>query len=93
MLHDSPHDIQPPITNDEELANYRLGLERLDAIVAGREEDLLASRGDPQALESARRQLYRIYRRRQGILDAIEVYERQRAVAQQADQQTQQQTA
>ncbi|MEO7003753.1 MAG: hypothetical protein ABI068_18125 [Ktedonobacterales bacterium] len=65
MLHDDPRDIQPPIENDQ-----------LEVIVAGREEDVWVSRGDSQALESARRQLYRIYRRRQGILDAIEMYER-----------------
>jgi len=87
MLHDDPRDMQPPIENDQQLAGYRLGLEQLEAVVAGREEELLTSRGDPSALESARHRLYRIYRRRQGILDAIEIYERQRAT-QQADQQS-----
>jgi len=80
-VHDDPRDIQPPITDDEELANYHLGLVRFDVIVANREKTLFESQGDPAALESARQGLYRVYRRRQGILDAIETYERHRAVS------------
>jgi len=77
-VHEDPRDIQPPITDDEELANYRLGLERFDVIVANREKTLFDSQGDPVALESARNGLYRVYRRRQGMIDAIEAYERRR---------------
>lgn len=69
-------DIQPPITNDQELAGYRAGLERFNEIVAAREADLFASQHDPQRLEDARQELYRVYRKRQGILDAIAAYER-----------------
>ncbi|MGH2514181.1 MAG: DUF6932 family protein [Ktedonobacterales bacterium] len=70
-------DVQPPITNDQELAGYRAGLERFNAIVAEREAALFASQHDPQRLEEARQELYRVYARRQGILDAIAAYERQ----------------
>ncbi len=70
-------DVQPPITNDQELAGYRAGLERFDAIVATREAALFASQNDPQRLEEACQELYQVYARRQGILDAIAAYERQ----------------
>lgn len=79
-MRDDPRDLQPPIENDQQLAGYRQGLEKLNVIVAGREDTLFASRDDPHALEAARHALYRIYRRRQGILDAIEAYERQHAL-------------
>lgn len=76
LQHDDPRDVQPPITSDQELANYREGLERFNDIVANREAELFASQrqGDPKALEAARFALYRAYRRRQGIVDAIEAY-------------------
>lgn len=79
LLHDDPRDVQPPITNDQELANYRLGLERFNDIVANREAELFATQrqGDLKALEAARFALYRAYRRRQGIVEAIDVYVRQ----------------
>lgn len=77
-------DTQPPITNDEELAGYRAGLERFSAIVAEREADLFASRNDLERIEDARQELFRVYRKRQGILDAIADYERQRGAQQRA---------
>lgn len=70
-------DVQPPITNDQELAGYRAGLERFNEIVATREAALFASQNDAQQLEEARQELYRVYRKRQGMLDAIAAYERQ----------------
>ena len=75
-------DVQPPITDDQQLAGYRNGLARLNGIVAEREAALFASRDDPARLEDARQELYRVYRKRQGILDAIAAYERQRPAAQ-----------
>jgi hypothetical protein len=75
-------DAQPPITNDQELAGYRNGLATLNKIVAAREAALFASRDDPARLEDARQELYRVYRKRQGILDAIATYERQRPARQ-----------
>jgi hypothetical protein len=71
-------DVQPPITNDQELAGYIAGLERFNEIVAAREATLFASQHDPQRLEEARQELYRVYRKRQGILDAIAAYQQQR---------------
>jgi hypothetical protein len=71
-------DVQPPITSDQELAGYRAGLARLNEIVAEREASLFASRDDPRRLEDARQELYRVYRKRQGILDAITAYEQRR---------------
>lgn len=75
-------DVQPPITNDQELHGYRDGLARFNEIVAEREAALFASRDDPQRLEDARQELFRVYRKRQGILDAIADYERRRGVQQ-----------
>jgi len=75
-------DVQPPITNDQELAGYRAGLATFNQIVAEREAVLFANRGDPARLEDARQALYRVYRKRQGMLDAIAAYERQRRAQQ-----------
>jgi hypothetical protein len=75
-------DVQPPITSDQELAGYRAGLARFDEIVAEREAALFASRDNLQRLEDVRQELFRVYRKRQGILDAIADYERQRGVQQ-----------
>ena len=75
-------DIQPPITNDQELAGYRSGLATFNEIVAEREAAVFASRNDPARLEDARQELYRVYRKRQGILDAIAAYERQQHIQQ-----------
>jgi len=71
------HDVQPPITNDQELAGYRAGLERFTQIVAAREAALFASQHDTQRLEESRHELYRVYRIRQGMLDAIAHYKQQ----------------
>ncbi len=70
------HDVQAPITTDQELAGYREGLARFNEIVAAREAALFASQHDPERLEAARQELYRVYRVRQGMLDAIAAYER-----------------
>ncbi len=78
------HDIQPPITNEQELIGYRAGLARLNEVVVVREQALFASVNAPERLEHARQELYRIYRKRQGIIDAIAVYEQQRAATQSA---------
>ena len=75
-------DVQPPVTNDQDLAGYRAGLTRFNEIVAQREAALFASRNDPERIEDARQELFRVYRKRQGILDAIAEYERRRGVQQ-----------
>ncbi len=77
-------DTQPPITNEQQLIGYTAGLARLNEVVSIREQALFASQDDPERLEHARQELYRIYRKRQGILDAIAVYERHKAAQQSA---------
>ena len=70
------HDTQPPIANDEEYAGYQAALKTMNAACADREQRLFDVRDDPAQLEGARATLLHIYRRRQGIIDAILDYER-----------------
>ncbi len=70
------HDTQPPITTSEEYAGYRSALETMNLACADREQRLFDVRNDPAQLEGARASLLHIYRRRQGIIDAIAEYER-----------------
>lgn len=70
-------DVQPPITTDQELAGYLTGLERFNEIVAAREAAIFANQRDPERLEEARQELYRVYRKRQGMIDAITAYRQQ----------------
>ncbi len=71
------HDTQPPITTSEEYAGYKAALTTMNAACADREQRLFDVRDDPTQLEGARAALLHIYRRRQGIIDAINDYERQ----------------
>ena len=73
---------QPPITTADEYAGYRKTLEDINAECAGREQDVFQAQGDPARLERARAALFRMYRIRQGILDALADYERQHRVSQ-----------
>jgi hypothetical protein len=73
------HDTQPPITNDGEYETYKQALQTMNGACAEREQRLFEVRDDPEKLEGARSSLFHIYRRRQGIIDAIEAYERQKA--------------
>lgn len=72
---------QPPITNDQELAGYRAGAERLRTMIERHETDLLAARQqqptDLQLIDQIRYQLLHLYGYYYGIQHAIEVYERQ----------------
>ena len=70
------HDTQPPITTHEEYEGYRSALEAMNLACADREQRLFDVRNDPAQLEGARAALLHIYRRRQGIIDAIADYER-----------------
>jgi hypothetical protein len=70
------HDTQPPITSSEEYDGYRAALEAMNTACIDREQRLFDARGDPAQLEKARAALLHIYRRRQGIIDAIADYER-----------------
>jgi hypothetical protein len=66
---------QPPITNDAEYNGYKLALTDIDAECVGREQDVFHAQSDPAHLERARAALFRMYRIRQGIIDAIADYE------------------
>jgi hypothetical protein len=68
-------DAQPPIMNDEQYRGYQLALEKLTKVVEAREQVLFENRDNPDRIEAARGDLLNILRKRQGILDAIRVYE------------------
>jgi hypothetical protein len=73
---------QPPITNDQELAGYRAGTEKLEGLIRRHEDDLMAERQaaevDVRKVNQIRYTLRRLYAYHQGIMEAIEVYVRQR---------------
>jgi hypothetical protein len=69
---------QPPINNDQELAGYWAGAERLRSMMERHEADLLAERQknpvDVQRLDQIRYQLHHLYGYYKGLRDAIEEY-------------------
>lgn len=71
-------DVQPPIIDDEELQGYRAALTILNDELAIREADVFNSRTDAAKLERARNALFRMYGKRQGIIDAIAAYEQKK---------------
>ncbi len=73
---------QPPITTSDEYTAYQQALADINAECAGREQDVFQAQGDPARLERARAALFRMYRIRQGILDALADYERRHPTAQ-----------
>ena len=75
-------DTQPPIANDEEYAGSINALADIDAECLEREQDVFQARSNPAKLTRAREALYRMYRIRQGILDALHDYERSHPVTQ-----------
>ena len=77
-------DTQPPITDDEELHGYEAALAVLNEELAIREANVFNSRQDPAKLERARKALFRLYRKRQGIIDAIADYGRKQTIQQSA---------
>ena len=68
---------QPPITNADEYNGYKRALEDIDSECSGREQDVFQAQNDPAKLSRARAALFRMYRIRQGIIDALADYERQ----------------
>jgi len=70
---------QPPITTADEYAGYQRALVDINAECLGREQDVFQARGDPGKLDRARTALFRMYRIRQGLIDAIRDYERLQA--------------
>ena len=73
--------IQPPITNDQELAGYRAGAEKLERLIQRHEDDLMAvrhaSQVDAHQVNHIRYTLGRLYGYSRGIHEAIEAYLRQ----------------
>lgn len=69
---------QPPIADDQELAGYRAGAERLRAMMERHENDLMAERqkipADLSRLDQIRYQLHHLYGYYKGIQDAIDAY-------------------
>ena len=73
---------QPPITNDQELAGYRAGAERLQRMMERHEGDLVAERqrvpADMQRTDQIRHQLHHLYGYYEGIQQAIDAYPHER---------------
>jgi hypothetical protein len=76
---------QPPITNDQELAGYQAGADRLRAMIDRHEQDLATERQqtplDMERLDQIRYQLLHLYGYYRGIQDAIDVYQQHRQTA------------
>jgi hypothetical protein len=72
-------DTQPPITTTEEYHGYQKARDTLTALVAEREARLMAAleSGDQELIEDRRFELLNALRKRQGIIEAITIYERQ----------------
>jgi hypothetical protein len=71
-------DTQPPITNPEEYYGYQKARDTLTELIREREARLIAAlgEGDERLIEDRRAELLKVYRNRQGIIDAIKAYER-----------------
>jgi hypothetical protein len=77
---------QHPILSDEGLEQYRAYLGRLEAMIA-EQEDLVGqarAAGEDAHLARERTRLWRLLTKRQGVLDAIAAYDRQRTEQQHA---------
>lgn len=77
---------QPPITSDEAREQYRQFLARLEAMIADQEDTVrhIRATGDNAGLASARTSLWRLLTKRQGVADALAVYDQQRSARQEA---------
>ena len=75
---------QPPITSADEYGGYQRALEDINGECLGREQEVFQAQGDPAKLERARAALFRMYRIRQGIIDALQDYNRQHPQQQRA---------
>lgn len=76
-------DVQPPITDQEEYAGYQRARDKLTILVEQREARLIdaLARGENEEIEDRRFDLLDALRKRQGILDALSVYEHQQQSA------------
>jgi hypothetical protein len=70
--------VQPPITNDQELAGYRAAADKLERLMQRHEDDLMAERNtasaDTHKVNQIRYTLARLYAYHQGIQAAIAAY-------------------
>jgi hypothetical protein len=73
-------DTQPPISDDTEYQGYQQACGKLTALVEQREARLVEAlaHGNREEIEDRRYDLLDALRKRQGIIDAIRVYERSR---------------
>ena len=71
---------QQPITSDEAFRRYRDYLAQLEAMIEDQEDVVLHARttGDATRLAHARTSLWRLLTKRQGVVDALAIYERER---------------
>ena len=79
---------QQPITSDDEAREqYCRYLARLEAMIADQEDTVRHIRmtGDSTRLASARTSLWRLLTKRQGVVDALAVYDHQRRSERQGD--------
>lgn len=74
---------QQPITSDEACRRYREYLARLEVMIQDQEDAVLRARSvsDTSQLARARTSLWRLLTKRQGVVDALAAYERDRAVS------------
>jgi len=70
-------DTPSPIANPEEYRGYQKARDTLTELVRERETRLIAAltSGDEPLIEDRRAELLAVYRRRQGIIDALKAYE------------------
>ena len=66
---------QPPIKTVAQYEGYQRALGDINAECLGRERDVFEASNNPAKLERARTALFRMYRIRKGIIDAIKQYE------------------
>ncbi len=71
---------QQPITSDDACGHYRDYLTQLEAMIEDQEDVVLHARtaGDATRLAHARTSLWRLLTKRQGVVDALATYERER---------------
>jgi hypothetical protein len=74
------HERQQPITSEEACRQYREYLARLEAMISNQEDVVQQARSadDATQLARARTSLWRLLTKRQGVLDALAAYERDR---------------
>jgi hypothetical protein len=74
---------QQPITSDEVCYQYRMYLARLETMILDQEDAVFRARSvnDASQLARARSSLWRLLTKRQGVVDALAAYERDKHVS------------